>query len=337
MMRSKVYFRLGLLTVGAVALALVMLFYLGLAERFATRIRFATIFSESVQGLAVGSPVKYKGVPIGSVSAISIMTQEKLIRVDMKVDPAVFVGIGCGRNGESLDQVYKFCIQEKLDGLRCRLNLSGVTGMRYVEMDYFPDTRPVPLSEIPESRDVIYFASVPSTFDNIVDTVARSLDKISRVDFEGISRGLEKNLSDLNVVLGDPALKRSIARVDRITEHVEVMSKNLSENLTGEELRKIFSGLNRDLDDVNVLIKSLQAKVEDADVSGLVRKFGETADSVRELAETLEQSRMDFNWTLRRVDSLLGNIGELIEFLKVDPSALLRGKNIPPVDFGSGR
>jgi len=336
MMRDKFYFRLGLLAAGTVVLAVGMLFYLGLAERLAVRIHFVTIFRESVQGLAVGSAVKYKGVPIGSVTSISIMTKKKLIRVDMKIDPSVFIGSDCGRNGDNPEQVYKFCIQEQLEGLRCRLNMAGVTGMRYVEMDYFPDSRVEALPPLAEPN-VIYFASVPSTFDNIVDTVAISLDKISKINFEGISSSLTKNLNDLNVVLGDPALKRMIDRLEKITEHVELMSKNFSENLSGEELRRIMDGLNRNLDNLSALTESIRTKLDKADVQRMVRQFTETAESIRRLTETLEQSRLDFNWTLRQVNTLLGNAGEFIELLRTDPDALLRGRDIPPVVLNPGK
>jgi len=203
-------------------------------------------------------------------------------------------------------------------------------------MDYFPDSRVETLTPLSEPN-MIYFASVPSTLDNIVDTVAISLDKISKINFEGISNSLTKNLNDLNVVLGDPALKRMIDRLETITGHVELMSKNFSENLSGEELRRIMDGLNRNLDNLSALTESLRIKFDKADVQRMVRQFTETAESIRRLTETLEQSRLDFNWTLRQVNTLLGNAGEFIELLRTDPDALLRGRDIPPVVLDPGQ
>ena len=184
----------------------------------------------------------------------------------------------------------------------------------------------------------IYFDSVPSTFTNIVDTVAVSLEKIAEVDFGGISRGVEKNLHDLNELLGDPALKRTIAKVESIAEHVEITSRNLSENLTGAELRKIFDGLNRNMDILTDITTGLQKKLDESRFQDVIRKIGQTADSIRILSDNLNQSRRDFSWTLRQMNALLGSLEELVDFLKTDPNALLRGKNIPPVQpVRSGR
>ncbi len=334
-MQNKLYFRLGVLVAGALLLLVAMMFYLGLADRFATRIHFVTTFRESVQGLTKGAAVKYKGVPIGSVDSISILTKEKLIRVDMSIDPKVFVGIGeHAGDDERLTLVKKFCEQGGRDGLTCRLDLAGVTGLRYVEMDYLtPEKRrEQPLPPIDEPN-VIYFPSVPSTFNNIVDSVGVSLEKIAKIDFSGISVSLEKNLHDLNGLLGDPALKRTIDRIDSIAKHIDEMSRNLSENLTGEELRKIFAGLNRNLEDLNELNHQLQAKLAAFDSEALARQVGSTLNEIRKFSIGLGRTRNDFDRTLQQLSVFLNNTGEFIEYLKADPNSLLRGKSAAPVNF----
>ena len=82
------FFRIGIFVAAAGALLVGVMLYLGLADEFAARIQFATSFSESVQGLTKGSPVKYKGVQIGQVDSIIIMPSEKVIRVNMSIDTA---------------------------------------------------------------------------------------------------------------------------------------------------------------------------------------------------------------------------------------------------------
>jgi len=332
-MENKLYYRIGLLSAGALLLLVAVLFYLGLAERFAPRIPMTTFFRESVQGLAVGSAVKFKGVPIGSVSSISIRTSAKLIKVDMLIDPKVFIDLK-NPTIDQVSEVYQFCEKESRNGLLCRLDMAGITGMRYVEMDYFEGENKLVCPTENRDHGVIYFDSVPSTITNIVDTVAISLEKISGVDFVGISRSLEKNLNDLNALLGDPALKRTIDRVENIAGHVETTSRNLSENLTGEELRKIIKNLNSNLDTLSAITEELRKKLESSKVDEVVWKFGATADSVRILSDNLEQTRRDFSWTLRQMNALMGSVGELVDYLRADPNSLLRGKNLPPVRPG---
>ena len=131
------YFRIGLFAIGALLALAAGLFYLGAADSFSEKIMFTTTFPESVQGLTKGSEVKYKGVPIGAVEKITILADQKLIRVDMSVDPKVFNGFGdVSSDEEKISELRKFFLKERDNGLSCYLELSGITGQRYIEMDY---------------------------------------------------------------------------------------------------------------------------------------------------------------------------------------------------------
>ena len=130
-------FKLGLFIIGSVVLLVIFLLFLGVSERFAPKGKLVSFFSESVQGLDVGSQVKYKGVPIGRVKAIYIDTQDKLIRVDMDIDFKAFTVSGAGDAPMSVNNFYEFFRNERDLGLRCRLDYGGLTGLKYVELDYF--------------------------------------------------------------------------------------------------------------------------------------------------------------------------------------------------------
>ena len=228
------FFRIGIFVAAAGALLVGVMLYLGLADEFAARIQFATSFSESVQGLTKGSPVKYKGVQIGQVDSIIIMPSEKVIRVNMSIDPASCLGLQYIKDEKKrLDMARDFYLRCRENGLRCYLDLAGVTGMRYVEMDYVSKERwrVEPLPEIKEP-DVIYFPSVPSTFNNIIDSVATSLDRIAKVDVDKISSDLDKNLQAMHAILTDPAIKHALERLDNTMENVETVTSNISENIT---------------------------------------------------------------------------------------------------------
>ena len=63
---------IGSFVVGAIVLLLVGIFLLGSGELFKKRYRFVCYFEDSVNGLREGSPVKFKGVEIGSVDQIRL-------------------------------------------------------------------------------------------------------------------------------------------------------------------------------------------------------------------------------------------------------------------------
>ena len=64
------YFKLGLFVIGSIAAGVVMLLIIGSGRWFERKITIETYFNESVQGLDIGSKMKYRGVVIGEVTAI---------------------------------------------------------------------------------------------------------------------------------------------------------------------------------------------------------------------------------------------------------------------------
>src|SRR5271168_2509791 len=69
------FLRVGLLVVGGLALAIGLLWFFG-GNRFTGGVAAETYFSESVQGLEVGAPVKYRGVTVGRVTELGLVTAE---------------------------------------------------------------------------------------------------------------------------------------------------------------------------------------------------------------------------------------------------------------------
>jgi len=82
MEEGKHYFRLGLFVVVTVSVLVAVLFFLGGRKLFQPTFTFETYFNESVAGLELGAPVRFRGVPLGQVSEIvtSAATYEKTSR-----------------------------------------------------------------------------------------------------------------------------------------------------------------------------------------------------------------------------------------------------------------
>ena len=327
MLNTRKYFITGAFVAGAMLLLIAAMFCLGLADEFAERVYLATTFSESVQGLTKGSAVKYKGVPIGQVDKISILPEERIIRVDMSIDPKTFPTM-------SADEVEDFCRNAVKSGLSCRLDLAGITGMRYIEMDYVEKDkqRKTPLPEISEP-DVIYVASVPGTFSNIINSVALSLDKIAKVNINEIAADLDRNLQALNDILTNPAIRNSLDRMERITGNVENLTNSFAEHITGEELRKLISGVNNNLDNIGKLTSQLNGKLSALNTQELNKQIMDTLSAAKLLVEDLQNDSDDAVNIIRKLNTVLGNLNEFIVELKNDPSSLVRGRKTEKLDL----
>ena len=86
---------IGAFVVGAIALAVVGIVVFGSGRLFADTTPFVMYFSGSVDGLSVGSPVKFKGVEIGGVTSIQLdLGEEARIPVWIEVDNKKIVAHG---------------------------------------------------------------------------------------------------------------------------------------------------------------------------------------------------------------------------------------------------
>ena len=334
MLNQRKYFLTGVFVAGALLVLIGTMFFLGLADEFAERVYLVTTFNESVQGLSKGSAVKYKGVPIGQVEQIRIMTAERIIRVDMSIDPAAFGGLEDQSGKTPIEKLQDFCREAQKNGLGCRLDLAGITGMRYIEMDYIPPEkrRKTALPAIDEPG-VFYFASAPGTFNNIIDSVAVSLDKIANVNIAQIASDLDSNLKALNEILTNPSIRKSLDRLERITGNVEALSDNFAEHLTGEDLRKLIDGVNNNLNNISQLTSQLNGKLSDVNTRELNKQIVEVLTASRMLIDELQNDSDDAVTIIRKLNSVLGNLNEFIDGLKDDPSSLVRGRKNMPVKF----
>src|SRR6478736_4092766 len=70
------YFKIGIFVISAVVIGVIGVVVLGVGTIFQKKSIVETYIDESVQGLDVGSPLKFRGVPVGRVEQISLTSAE---------------------------------------------------------------------------------------------------------------------------------------------------------------------------------------------------------------------------------------------------------------------
>ena len=314
--------RIGLFTAAGLLLLLAGLFCLGLSDLFADKIQLFTYFSESVQGLSVGSSVKYRGVPVGSVSKLSIDMDSKKVLVTMEIDPEHFhrTKVKTGIAG-TFDNLLR---KEIKNGLRCRLEFAGITGMKFIELDYFahPDA-PINLVEhYTLVKEAEYIPSVPSTIKDLTATLSGALDRLGKIRFEDIAGEMERSLSRLSDLLSDPAISSAINRINEAAEHLEAGSGTILRVLDENRLNRLLNALEKDLDVLNNLGDQLTRTT-------LEMKLPDTTAAFRKSLTELSEEKEDIDNTLSKLNQTLESIKILTDYLSTDPSSIIKGKKNP--------
>ena len=126
-MRETNKFKLGLFVIAAIVVLILSVFSMGMFDQLKPKARMVTFVDESVQGLTTGSAVKYKGVPIGNVSGITIVVDSNDIRIDIEIDLSKIQkrtqNSITGTKALGLDQFYEYLLKDTERGLACREKL----------------------------------------------------------------------------------------------------------------------------------------------------------------------------------------------------------------------
>jgi len=197
------YFRLGLFVLICIGIGIAIIMMLGVFNSLEPKVLVETYADESVQGLDVGSKVKYRGVRLGQVKEVSftsrIYERDKrpadrsgYIYILMELNPVKLQGMAPrgNLNQQELDAVIA-------QGLRCRLKSEGITGLMYLDFDTMnPATNPpLPFDWKPEN---LYVPSTPSTATKFLDSADHLLRRLDNFKIEETIQNLNTVLTTMN-------------------------------------------------------------------------------------------------------------------------------------------
>jgi paraquat-inducible protein B len=292
--------RVGVFVLGAAALAVVAVLVFGSGRFFRHEVTLVSYFTGSVNGLVVGSPVKFRGVPIGSVSEIRLGlpgTTEADVRIPVSytIDVDTISGYQGRRfrlDRERLDQLIAA-------GLRAQLQTeSFVTGVLFVGLDFFPDS-PVVL-EVTGHPEVFEVPVMPTTIERAMQTFDRLVKRVEAIDIEGVVASARRALDGVDDLARSPkvtaaldGLHDTLASVRRVTDALEpgVTPTMKGLDATLAQARQVLVRVEPQLD--QTLARAQDLLGSDAPLAvGLastLADLGEAARSVRDLADFLDR------------------------------------------------
>jgi len=246
---------LGAFVVGAVALAVAGLVAIGGGKLFQPTQLWMANFDESIKGLAVGSPVTFRGVRVGRVEEVRVLIDPHAGRLQTPVVFRVEVKRIATTDGRTLDlgrgQERARPLFER--GLRAQLEVqSFVTGQLSINLDFHPGT---PLSLAPGAGGPIpEMPTIPSK-----------------------AAALGRSLEELNLPELVQDLRSTVKEVERAVSSPEARAILTSAASTLQGASALVAATNRRLE-------SLGPGLERA-----TRSLDETLGEIRLLARGLDQ------------------------------------------------
>lgn len=329
-MNDNSKFKLGLFIILATIVFFAALFILGTMDRFKEKAHISTLVSESVQGLSVGSAVKYQGVPIGSVCEIMIYPTDNVIRIDMEINISKFKVQQPGHAPVTIpiEEFNAHVIEAVKKGLCCRMELEGITGGKYIELQMDKDATP-PEYDIEEfGLGYTYVPSQPSLISDLRGSVTTILAKLESIDYKGISDRTNAVLDSINERVNSPKFDETIDNVNAMVNEARKSIENL-ENLTNSDIRDKIDTISQN---VNTAVTAVESLTKSVEVEIKAIEFGKIAENFRSFLSTAIRTSKTLDETLFNVDNGVDALIELIQYIDSDPASLIQGKKKPKSD-----
>ena len=181
-------------------------------------------FENSVNGLRVGAPVKFKGVEVGSVKNIVLQldndTQVAKIPVIVEIDLEKLRSRGS--TGTMAEDPEAFRRAITVLGLRGQLLMESlVTGLLYVGLDFFPGT-PLKLVQRPDGNNRYPEIPVtPTPLEQAQGAVTRVLAKLQDVDFKALITSLTATIAGVDKLVNAPEIQSSLKSLAQTMPNVD--------------------------------------------------------------------------------------------------------------------
>jgi paraquat-inducible protein B len=274
-----------------------------IAAGYRERVPALAYFQGSVRGLAVGAPVELFGIPIGSVTNISIEFDpagvQPRVAVRFEVQPERLPRPQQIANDHPVDIAGRMVAH----GLRAQLRSANLlTGQLLLALDYFPD---VPAAQVEQRDDVVVIPSVPGGLDSITADAAQILRKIASLPLDAIAMNLNDALAGARNLTNGPDTKQSLHALSETLTSVQALVRKADDGAGPllKRLPEIAQGLQSVVDRAGKLVGS-------ADVG-----YGENSEFRRDLQRLLEQ-----------VSDTARSVRLLADYLDQHPEALIRGR-----------
>jgi paraquat-inducible protein B len=314
--------RIGVFVVGAISLAVAAVIVFGGGRFFTKREKYISFFEGSVFGLNLGASVNCRGVRIGSVTDIKLISEpgetKLYIAVLYEIEPKKFHVRG-GRPAfdlpdERIDHLIEY-------GLRVNLEQqSMLTRQMMLVLDFHPDTE-VKLAGI-ETR----YPEIPT----IKSGMQELLESLEKLPLQEIANSIRDALKGIEEVVHSPEVAESLSALKGTMVAAERMMKKLE-----QQIDPLMEDLDGTLVDARRLLQNVDAKVDPL-VSGMEETLEAARLAILKTEETLESLQGAAGEDSALVHKLTGTLADisaasrsiriLAETLESQPESLLRGK-----------
>ena len=246
---------------------------------YRNRIDFVSYFESSARGLAVGAPVDFFGIQVGTVQTVELdlnqATAQTRVKVGFQVQPE---RIALSSPGDTSADPIEVARKLVARGMRAQLQTSSfLTGSMLLALNLDKNAPP---AELKQQNGEWVVPSEGGGLDNIMASASNIASKLDRLPLDEIGANLNRTLRSASTAMasvGDLAthansgLSPAFARLPAITSSIELAMTRANQVLTS-----LDRGYGKDSETQRELSRAMV-------------QVGDTARSIRQLADFLDR------------------------------------------------
>lgn len=305
--RSRAFWAGSFVILGTV-IGVALLIWLGVQNWFQESVPYVTYFDVSVQGLNIDSDVKFSGIPVGRVSAIELAEDDYLIEVQMELDP-------------------EFTVR---DSLRAKLGITGITGMKYIELNYVGEEKRDEFPKLSFETPYPVIPSYPAGFEELEQALKDIYEKIMVVDTDGISYRTKefletgtKTMQTIDRLAADPRLvdwtekwKETLARADTTLMAMERTILALNTERFNAQLDTTMQDLREGATHFNGMFANMEKETENLNLAVRADSlYDEINQVLLSSARLVQQSQYNTTQMVNQLNSTIAELNKAIEHM----------------------
>lgn len=240
-------------------------------------------------------------------------------------------------------------LDELIDkGLRIRLTTQALTGIAYLEVDYF-NPKDFPVMEIGWKPKYTYIPSAPSAFGSFTQSLDQTLKQIANVDIVQTMKNFNDLLISVNTTIQDAEI---VALVDELRETNQDVKNLLAKtsaavdqanvSMLSEKLDKLITDFNTaattatgaitGLNDTNLLVQNMLK--ESSQTTTTIPELITSLDAaVNQINSLVNENRTDIQSIITKLHDTATNLTDFSNNLKQNPGIILFSEQPEPSEI----
>lgn len=286
------YALVGFFTLLVIAAAFGFVYWMAQSGRGGPTAELAIRIPGSANGLSVGSPVRFNGIPVGSVRGLTIDPDDPRYSIaftEVRADAPVY------------------------QSTQARLEVQGLTGAAYIELSGGAKGEENILQKSLETGRPAVLIAEQSSVTNLLATADKILQRADEAigDIQGFAADARGPLTQTirNVETFTSSLAQNSDSIDKFLNSLSTLSVTIDSvsgtlNSTLEAAEKLVSAI--DAEKINAVVSNTERATRN--IANASDNFGDLVTNVKNAAASFEQAGVQAQTVLKRVDTVMNSV-----------------------------